>query len=151
MNPAVLLRDPDRVFLSTLAGEVPTDIGLTTVRIGKLLLHLNKLPNNINSLGDSSVEVVPGGVEWDGVPTLVFPSRRHTSHINDNYCVGPTPIFLRSVQLDPKFQKTVFSKTLNPVILGTANSDVCYPVVNHVPTVLSHGPPQKKGVNPGHV
>ena len=37
---------------------------------------------------------------------------------------------------------SVVSKTLSLL-------DVCYPVVNHVPTAHSHGPPQKKGVSPG--
>ena len=37
---------------------------------------------------------------------------------------------------------SVVSKTLSP-------RDVCYPAVSHVPTVQSHGPPQKKGVSPG--
>ena len=135
------------MLLSTLAGKAPTD--LTTIRIGKPLPLLNILPNNINSLGDSSVEVVPGDVEGDRVPTLVSPNRSHTSHINDNYCVGPTPILVKSVQFDLNFQKTVFSKTLNPVSLWTAYSDVCCLVVSHVPIVLSHGPPQKNGVSPG--
>ena len=38
---------------------------------------------------------------------------------------------------------SVVSKTLNP-------QDVCCPAVSHVRTVHSHGPPQKKGVSPGH-
>ena len=84
-------------------------------------------------------------------------------HINDNYFVGPTPLYVKSVLLDPKFQNKVFSKTqtlkssfaktvlnpgvsktLNPVSPLTVNLDVSYPVVDHAPIVFSHGPPQKK-------
>ena len=70
------------MLLSTLAGKAHTGIDLTTVRIGNLLPHLNRPPNSSNSLGDSSVGVVPGDAVGDGVPTLVSPN---TSHINDNY------------------------------------------------------------------
>ena len=73
MKLAVLLRDPDRVLLSTLAGEVPTGINRINVGIRKPLLPLIKLPNNNISLGDSSVGVVPGVVDVDEVSTLVSP------------------------------------------------------------------------------
>ena len=101
MKPAVLLRDPDRVLLSTLAGKVPSGIDLMTVRIGNLLPHLNRPPNSSNSLGDRSVGVVPGDAEGDGVPTLVYPNRSHTSHINDNYWVGPTFIHVNQLTKAP--------------------------------------------------
>ena len=142
-------------------GPGHTGIDLTTVRIGNLLPHLNRPPNSSNSLGDSSVGVVPGDVEGDGVSTLVSPNRSHTSHLNDNYWVGPTSIHVKPVQLDPKFQYKVMSEsqisecsitqTVTSSVVSKTLSllDVCYPVVNHVPTVHSHGPPQKKGVSPG--
>ena len=82
--------------------------------------------------------------------------------------MGPTSMHVNSVQLVPNFQNKVFqktqqlkgslvqtvsssvvSKTLNPVISGTVNLDVSYPVVNLAPTVHSRGPPHKKGVSPG--
>ena len=91
MKPAVLLRDHDRVPLSTLGRKAPTDTDLMTIRIEKLLPLLNRPPNSSNSLGDSSVGVVPGEAEGDGVPTLISPSHSHTSHINDSYWFGPTP------------------------------------------------------------
>ena len=161
MKPVVLLRDPDGVLLSTLAGEDHTGIDLTTVRIGNLLPHLNRRLSNSISLGGSSVGVVPGDVEGEGAPTLVSPSDSHTSHINDNYCVGPTPIHVKTVQLDPKFLIKVMAKSLNldSLVTQTITSsvgsktlnpqDVCCPAVSHVHTVHSHGPPQKKGVSPG--
>ena len=159
MKPTVLLRDPDRVLLSTLVGKAHTGIDLMTVRIGNLLPHLNRPPNSSNSLGDSSVGVIPGDVEGDRVLTCVSPNRSHTSHINDNYWVGPTDIHVKPVQLDPKFQFKVMSEVQMPqsseTIIDSVVSktlslwDVCYPVLNHVPTVHSHGPPQKKGVSPG--
>ena len=158
---------PDPVLLSTLAGEAPTNTNPTNAGIKRPLLPLNKLPNDNSSLGVSLVGVVPGDTDVDGVPTLVFPSPSLTSTINDNYCVGPTSMHVNSVQLVPNFQNKVFqktqllkgslvqtvsssvvSKTLNPVISGTVNLDVSYPVVNLAPTVLSHWPPQKKGVSP---
>ena len=146
----MLLRDPDRVLLSTLA-EDHTGIDLTTVRIGNLPLHLNRRLSSNISLGDSSAGVVPE--DGDGAPTLVFPSRSLTSHINDNYWVVPT------VQFDSECQSKVMAKTLVSLGVQTINNlvvsktlrpqDVCC-VVSHVRTVHSHGLPQRKGVSPGH-
>ena len=57
MKPAVLLRDLDRVLLSALAGEAPTDIALMSVGIKRPLpLPLIKHLSN-SSRGDSSVGV----------------------------------------------------------------------------------------------
>ena len=160
MKPVVLLRDPD-LHISTLAGEDHTGIDHTTVRIGNLLPHLNRRLNNSISLEDSSVGVVLGDAEGDRAPTLISPSRSHTSHINDNYCVSLTPSHVRTVQLDPKFQIKVMAKTLNldslvtqtitsSVVSKTLNSqDLFCPAVSHIHIVHSHGPPQKKGVSPG--
>ena len=85
MTPAVLLRNLDRVLLSTLAGKAPTDTNLTTVRTGKALPLLNKLHNTNSNLGHGSVEAGPGGVEGDGVPTLVFPNQSYISRILKPY------------------------------------------------------------------
>ena len=82
-----------------------------------------------------------------GGPTLVFPNHRPLSNINDSYCANPTRVPVNLVRLDPEIQKTELSKTLNVV---TLKSDVCCHAVSLVPTVLSYGPPQKKGVSPGH-
>ena len=152
MRPVVLLRDSDRLLLSTLAGEAHTGIDLTTVRIGNLQLHLNRRLSSKISLGDSSAEVGPE--DADGVPTLVFPRRRLISHINDNYCVVPT------VQLDSECQSKTMAKTLDSLGIQTINNsvvsktlnpqDVCCRVVSHVRTVHSHRLPQRKGVSPGH-
>ena len=65
-------------------------------------------PNN-NSLGDSSVGVVLGAEDVDGVLTLVSLNLTNISPINDNYYVGPTPIQVDSGQLDPK-SPMVFSR-----------------------------------------
>ena len=167
MNPAVLLRDLDRVLLSTLAGEAPTDINPTNAGIKRPPLPLNKLPSSSNSsLGVSLVGAIPGDADVDGVPTLVSPNPSLTSIINDNYCVGPTPFHVESVPVDPKFQNKVFqktqllnsslvetvphsdvSKTVRPVSSLTVKLDVSCPVVDHA-LVLSHVPPQKKGLSP---
>ena len=106
-------------------------------------------------------------MDVDGVPTLVSPNPSLTSIINDNYCVGPTPVHVESVPVDPKFQNkvlqrthllrnsvvqtvsnSVVSKTVRSVSSLTVNLDVSYPVVDHAPIVHSRGPPQKKGVSP---
>ena len=89
-------------------------------------------------------------MDADGAQTLVFPSHSPLSNINDNYCMTPTSVPTKLVWLDPKFQKTEFSKTVPSVNLLTLKSDVCCTVVSHVPIVHSHGPPQKKGVSPVH-
>ena len=145
----MLLRDPDWVLLSTLAGEAHTGIDLTTVRIENIQLHLNRRLNSTISRGDSSAEVGPE--DGDGVPTLIFPRRRLISHINDNYCVVLT------VQLDSKYQNKTMLKALDSLGVQTINNsdtlnppDVCCHVVSHVRTVHSHGLPQRKGVSPGH-
>ena len=141
MKPAVSLRDPDRVLLSTLAGEVPTGIDLMNAEIRKPLIR----PLNNSSLGDNSAGVALGGV--DGAPTLISPSLTNTSPINDNYCVGPTSIQVTQVQLDPNVvQNKVYSKTL--AVSKTLKLDVSYHVVNHAYTVPLHGLPQKKGLSP---
>ena len=154
MRPVVLFRDPDRVLLSTLAVEAHTGIDLTTVRIGNLPLHLNRRLSSNISLGDSSAGVVPEDADGNGAPTLIFPSRSLTSHINDNYWVVPT------VQLDTLCQTKVMAKTLDSLGVQTINNsvvsktlhpqDVCCRVVSHVRTVHSHGLPQRKGVSSGH-
>ena len=77
-------------------------------RIGNLLPHLNRRLNSNISLGDSSAGVFSGDV--DGAPTLVSPSRSHTSHINDNYCVVPTPSLVRTVQLDSRVSNQGYGK-----------------------------------------
>ena len=153
----VSLRDLDRVFLSTLAGEVPTGIDLMNAGIRKPLPPLIK-PLNNNSLGDNSAGTVLVGV--DGVPTLVSLSLTNTSPINDNYCVGPTSIQFPQVQLDPKVvQNKVYSKVQglnsspipivkNPVVSKTLKLDVSYHVVDHAHTVPLRGPPQKKRLSP---
>ena len=148
MNPAVLPRDPDRVHLSTLAGEAPTGIALMSVGIRRPLPPLIKLPNN-NSLGDSSVGVALEDVDVVEVLTLISPSLTSISPINDNYCVGPCPIQVNQSQLDlPNVQKVivsraqnrnnlvaktvskpVFSKTINPVVTQTLKLDVSCHVV----------------------
>ena len=127
----------------------------TSWRGSHLLPHLNRRLNSSISLGDNLVGVVPGDAEGDGAPTLVSPSRSHTSHINDTYCVGPTLNHVRAIQLDPKFQTKVMAKTLNldslvtqtmtnSVVSTTLNpQDVFYPAVSRVLTVHSHGPPQR--------
>ena len=79
--------------------------------------------------------------------TLVSSSHRPLSNINDSYCVNPTSVPVNLVRLDSESQKTEFSKTLNVV---TLKSDVCCHAVSLVPTVHSHGLPQKKGVSPGY-
>ena len=98
MKSAVSLRDPDRVLLGTLAGEVPTDINLMNVGIRKPLPLLIQ-PLNSNSLGGNSIGAVLQGV--DGAPSLVSPSLPNTSPINDN-CTGPTSIQATQVQLDQR-------------------------------------------------
>ena len=85
-----------------------------------------------------------------GVQTLVFPSHSPLSNINDSYCANPTSVPVNSARLDTKFQRTKLSRTVPSVNSLTVSMDMCYPVVNHVPTVHSHGPPQKKRVRPGH-
>ena len=82
-----------------------------------------------------------------GGQTLVSPSHRPLSNISDSYCINPTSVPVNLVRLDSESQKTEFSKTLNVV---TLKSDVCCHAVSLVPTVHSHGLPQKKGVSPGH-
>ena len=91
MNLVVLLRDPVRVLLSTLVGEVLTGTNLTNVEIRSLPAPLINLLNN-SSLGDSSAGVGPEAVDVIEVPTLVFPSHVKISPINDNYGVDPTCI-----------------------------------------------------------
>ena len=161
MKPVVLPRDPDRVLLSTLAGEVPTGFALMSVGIKIPLPLLIKHPNN-NSLGDSSVGVDLEAVDVVGVLTLVSPSLTSIRPINDNYCVGPTPIQVNPVQLDPKSAmvfsraqdvdklnlETVVSKTVNPIVTQALQLDVSYHVVPHVHIVSLHGHPQKKGLSP---
>ena len=143
MKLAVLLRDPDRVLLSTLAGEAPTGTDLMNIGIRKTLLPLLKLNNN--SLGDSSVGVVPGGVGADEVSTLVSPSLNNTSPINDNYCVSPTPVQVNQVQLEPQ-SAIVFSRAQN--VNKTLKLDVSCHAVTHAHIVPLHGLPQKKGLSP---
>ena len=163
MNPAVLVRDLDRVLLSTLAGEAPTYINPTNTGIKRPPLPLNKLPSSNSSLGVSLVGAVPGDV--DGVPTLISPNLSLISIINDNYCVGPTPFHVVSSG-GPKVSKQSVSNdsvvkqfsctdsTKLSCIKDSKNSKlldckiVSYLVVDHAPIVLSHGPPQKKGVSP---
>ena len=167
MKPAVSLRDPDRVLLSTLAGEAPTGTALMSVGIRKPLPPLIK-PLNSNSPEDSLAGIVLGGVGMDGVPTLVSPSLTSISPINDNYCVGPTPVQVTQIQLDlPSVQNRVFSrahsvnnsisktvsnpvvsKTINPVVAQTLKLDVSCHAVFHAPIVPLHGLPQKKGLSP---
>ena len=89
------------VLLSTLTGEAPTGFALMSAGIKRPLPLLITHPNN-NSLGDSSVGVDLEAGDADGVLTLVFPSLTSISPINDNHCVGPTPIQVDSVQLDPE-------------------------------------------------
>ena len=100
----------------------------------------------------------------DGVLTLVSPSLTSISPINDNYCVGPTPIQVDPDQLDPKSAmvfsraqdvdklnlKTKVSKTVNSKVTQALQSDVFYHVVPHVPFVSLHEHPQKKGLSPNH-
>ena len=163
MKPAVLLRDPVQVLISTLAGEVLTDIALMNVGMRKPLLSLIK-PLSSNNPGASSAEIALEGV--DEVPTLISPSLTSFSPINDNYCVGPTPIQVTQVQLDlQSVQNKVFFKThsvnnlvsktvSNPVISKTVNLVVAKTlkldhVANHAHTVPLHRLPQKKGLSPG--
>ena len=85
------------------------------------------------------------------VPTLVSPSLTSISPINDNYCVGPTPIQVAQVQLDlQSIQKKVFSKTqsVNNSVLKTLKLGVSCHAVNHALTVPLHGLPQRKGLSP---
>ena len=163
MKPIVLLRDPVRVLLSTLTGEVPTGFALMSAGTKRPLPLLITHPNN-NSLGDSSVGVVLEAGDVHGVLTLVSPSLTSISPINDNYCVGPTPIQVDPGQLDPKSTmvfsraqdvdklnfKTKVSKTVNSKVTQALQSDVFYHVVPHVPFVSLHGHPQKKGLSPDH-
>ena len=114
-------------------------------------------PNN-NSLGDSSVGVDLEAGDADGVLTLIFPSLTSISPINDNHCVGPTPIQVDSVQLDLESAmvfsraqdvdrlsvKTKCSKTINLRVTRAWQSAVPYHVVPRVPFVYLHGHPQKK-------
>ena len=163
MNPAVLPRDPDRVHLSTLAGEVPTGIALMSLGIRRPLPPLIKLPNN-SSRGDSSVGVDLEDVDMVEVLTLVSSSLTSISPINDIYCVCPTPIQGHQFQLDlPNVQnvivtraqnrdilvsKPVISKTINPIVTHTLKLDVSCHVVTPAHIVPLHGPLQKKGLSP---
>ena len=94
----------------------------------------------------------------DEVSTLVSPSLNNISPINDNCCVGPTPIQENQVQLDPQstiefsraqnvnklVSKTVsnpvVSKTINPVFAQTLKLDVsCHAVTHaHIVPLSSH-------------
>ena len=151
------------MLLSTLTGESPTGFALTSAGIKRPLPLLTIQPNN-NSLGDSSVGVDLEAGDADGVLTLVFPSLPSISPINDNHCLGQTPIQADSVQLDPESAmvlsraqdmdklslKTKILKTINSRVTQAWQSDVPYHVVPHVLSVSLHGHPQKKGLSPGH-
>ena len=128
----------------------------------KRTLPLLIIQANNNSLGGSSVGVdLEAG---DGVLTLVFPSLTSISPINDNHCLGPTPIQVDSVQLHPESAmvlsraqdvdklslKTKTLKTINSRVTHAWQSDVPYHVVPHVLSVSLHRHPQKKGLSPGH-
>ena len=119
-------------------------------RTENILPLLTKLTSSNNSHGGNLAGVGPEVVAAGGVQTLVFPSHSPLSNINDSYCANPTSVPVNSVRLDSKFQRTKLSRTVPSVNSLTVSVDVCCPVVNHVPTVHSHGPPQKKGVRPGH-
>ena len=92
--------------------------------------------------------------------TLVFPRGSLLSHTNDNYLNGPTVSLVNQIQLDPQCQDRILPvgqklrscQTLNkPLVPKTLSRlGVCFPVVNPVRTVLSHGHSQKKGVGPGN-
>ena len=88
-----------------------TGITLLSVWIKRPLPPLIK-PLNNNSLGDSSVGVDLEDVDMVGVPTLISQSLTSISPINDNYCVGPTPIQVNQFQLDlPNVQNVVVMRT----------------------------------------
>ena len=82
------------------------------------------------------------------VAILVSPSHTSISSINDNYCLGPSPVHVNQSQLDQlKVQKIMFSKTVDPISCQTVKLDVSYNVVSHVHSVPLYGPPQRKGVS----
>ena len=100
------------------------------------------------------------GVE-DVTLTPVFPNPRDINNINDNYLLGST-LANKVVQ---KWRKRVVQRTFQTVKLKLVDSSVrklaktqstaslnCQNVsclaVNRVPSVCSHGPPQKKGISP---
>ena len=150
MNPVVWLRDPDRVFLSILAGEVLTDTDLINAESKNLQAPLTNLLNN--SLGDSSAGVGPEAVDGVEVPVLVFLNHVHTSPINDNYGSGPNSVQVSQVQLDPEISqvlnKLATQTVVKPVVHKTVNLDVCDHVANHAHTVSFTVPSQKKGLSP---
>ena len=111
-----------------------------------------------NNPGVSLVEIVPEGVDVDGVLTLVFPRCSLTNNTNDSYLVGPTYSHVNQVQVDPQCQDKVMSESqtlesyqtlTSSVCTKTLNlQDVCCPAAFHAPSVNLRGPPQKKGVSP---
>ena len=146
----MVLRDPDRVLFSTLAGKVLIGIGRMKEKIKRPLHPLTNKHNNNNSPGDNSVTIGPEGGDVVKVATFVSLSPNNTSNINDNYCVSPNLCLLDSVTNKKVVcaKGPVISKT---VISQTVNQTVSYNVVSHVPFAYLQEPPQKKGVSPAQL
>ena len=107
LKPVVLLRDPDRVLLSTLTGGALNVTNLATVRIENRALLPISLPNNKPSLGGSLAEIVPEGGDVVEARTLIFPRGSLLNHTNDNYLNGPTVSLVNQIQLDPQCQDRI--------------------------------------------
>ena len=138
------------MLLSPLAGEGLIGTVLMIAKTRNLLWLLLTIPLNSNSRGGSLVGSDLEVVEGAEVETLVSLSPTSTSPTNDNYCLGPTPVFVSQLQLDRSNVQKAVPKTLDPISCQTVNLDVSYNVVSHVLSVPLHGPPQRKGVSPGH-
>ena len=96
------------------------------------------------------------------VQILVFQNQEALNHTNDNYSVVPTKLNLNMHRLDPVVDQ--INQTVNSLVLDSfrvpqqeqtlitqdCNKAVsCLDVLTHVPTVILHGQPQKKGLSPG--
>ena len=102
-----------------------------------------------------------GVKDLDGaeVETLIFPVQEVINHTNDNYCVTPPsscqiPVEDKTIQTvhfpvqdSLSCQEVVKLTSLNKVQRHSNQTVSCH-VVCHVPSVISRGHPQKKGVRP---
>ena len=129
------------MLLSTLTGEDRIDTSPMTVEIENTP-RLSRFHSLNSNLGVSLAGTVHEDVGVAEVPTHVFPNPSPTSILNDNYCVGPKTLHVKSVRRDTLFCK---NQLLNS---QTLKLDVPYHVVFHAPSVHLRGLPPKKEIRP---
>ena len=128
---------------STPIGEEIIDIGLMTrERIKDAPTRLNRN----NNLRDNFLEIEAEAVHVVEL-VLVFPNPAASSLTNDNYSCFPTERNLSAQGLDVVVKNCPQEQILD--CQSYKQNVSCIDVVNHVPTVIIQGQPQKKGLRPG--